>query len=629
MPAAPPLPADARLRPLAPDAVRVGAVYTPAGLAADILAHTIDPLLLPTRRPGRADPPVPVGSSLPRILDPACGAGVFLVAAFTRLLTEAQTRAGPAAISDPAARTALLRDRIFGVDLDAEAVTATRRALATQVLANASGSRSATPAERAALDRVLADNIRHGDALIDPADWLAPGPPPPAAFAWADAFPAVRAAGGFDAVVGNPPYRRERDAKALFDRIVSTGFGRRWRAPRMDLWHYFVHRGLDLLAPAGRLGFIVNGYWTAGRGAAPLIERLRADNLLDAVIDLDRRPVFPGVSGRHLILILDRAKTDDRVALHRSPGGTRLDTVVRPAGAVFHAGGLALPGPCSAPVVAPTPPPGVRTLETVATVRQGLAENPATITARLNARHGGAYETGAGVFHLSATEAASLAWSAAESARLLRPYHDLCDLGRYRLNPTPASVLIYATPETAPELDRLPGLRAHLARFRPILEARRETRLGRVPWWQLHWPRAAWLWTAPKLIALQMARRPSFALAETPCWTSFSTHLIVPHENTRAQRLRLLGWLNAAPVRAWLEHHGKRRGVGLDLSGTLLRRVPVPVETPTTARLWRRLGALAAVRVAQASTPEAAPPVLALEMALDATAWRLWTSAPS
>ena len=64
----------------------------------------------------------------------------------------------------------------------------------------------------------------------------------------------------------------------LFDRIAGSPLGKRWRQARMDLWYYFLHRGLDLLRPGGRLAFVVNSYWTASSGARRLIDRLKRAN---------------------------------------------------------------------------------------------------------------------------------------------------------------------------------------------------------------------------------------------------------------------------------------------------------------------------------------------------------------
>src|SRR5208283_4151806 len=118
---------------------------------------------------------------------------------------------------------------------------------------------------------------------------------------FSDAFPEVIKRGGFDLVVGNPPYRRELDFKYLMDDIARTEFGLRYRSPRMDLWYYFVHRGLELLKPSGMLSFIVNAYWTAGTGAQKLIASLRDTAHIDEILSLGKLNVFQGVSGQHMI----------------------------------------------------------------------------------------------------------------------------------------------------------------------------------------------------------------------------------------------------------------------------------------------------------------------------------------
>jgi len=606
----------------------VGVVYTPAFVAEDIVRRTMTPRLDASRTSRHHGQPL-------RLLDPACGGGVFLSTAFRYLLRNLAEGGGHPADLSQTARLRVLADHIFGVDIDAQAVAATRAVLADLVRLGDAG-----PTFNADLTAVLARNIRRGDALIDPTDWSDPDPPPEA-FCWATAFPEIVGNGGFDVILGNPPYRRERDAKTLFDRIAATGFGRRWRSPRMDLWYYFLHRSLDLLGPGGRLGFIVHAYWTACSGAARLIARLRDERLLSEVVDLDRLPLFPGISGRHLILILDRNQGDAEIRLHRCrptaattaqdclTDGGAMHTVLRPAQAVFQATGLTLGAEATASHPArlrsASPrPSGLLRLGDVATIRQGIAENPPVISARLNARYEGRFRTGAGVFVLNEAEINAAGLSADEAERLLRRYHRLRDLGRYRIVASPATHLLYSTAETAPTLDLLPGLHRHLAPYRPILEARREVRLGRIGWWHLHWPRAAHLWTTPKLIALQMADRPSFTLSETPCYTSFSTHVIVPRLDSARHRLGLLGWLNAAPVHHWLDHHAKRRGIGFDLSGQVLRAIPLPVleaGSPQEA-LWDRLATLAHARLCLTTSDgtDAETRITEIEAALNETA---------
>src|SRR5438552_4085546 len=109
---------------------------------------------------------------------------------------------------------------------------------------------------------------------------------------------------GFDVVIGNPPYRRELDYKYLMDEIAGTDFGKKFRSPRMDLWYYFVHRGIALLSDRGVLSFITNSYWTAGTGAEKLVKALREEVRLEEVFYFGKLKVFEKVSGQHMILRL-------------------------------------------------------------------------------------------------------------------------------------------------------------------------------------------------------------------------------------------------------------------------------------------------------------------------------------
>ena len=194
-------------------------------------------------------------------------------------------------------------------------------------------------------------------------------------------------------------------------------------------------------------------------------------------------------------------------------------------------------------------------------VRQGIAENPAAIDARTNARCGNRFVIGQGVFVLQPEEVRALELTRAEQA-LLRPYHELADLGRYHVAETPSRMLIYSTKDTWPELDRFPRLREHLEPFREILDARRETRLGRIGWWHLHWPRDERLWQAAKIVAVQMARRPTFALARHAVYVSFSVNVFVPHATTHESLEYITGVLNSRLMWKWYQHHAKRRRGG-------------------------------------------------------------------
>ena len=132
-----------------------------------------------------------------RVLDPACGSGAFLNEAFGYLLREgevvnealAELRAGQRELFDLDRH--ILQHNLYGVDLNPESVQITRLSLWLQT---ANPGRPLTS---------LDHSIRCGNSLI--ADPTVAGD---RAFDWPTAFPEVFEAGGFDVVVGNPPYAK-------------------------------------------------------------------------------------------------------------------------------------------------------------------------------------------------------------------------------------------------------------------------------------------------------------------------------------------------------------------------------------------------------------------------------------
>ena len=214
-------------------------------------------------------------------------------------------------------------------------------------------------------------------------------------------------------------------------------------------------------------------------------------------------------------------------------------------------------------------------LKELGIVRQGIAENPADINRKTNVKFGDRWKVGEGVFSLTPAELKKLGLPPPETS-IVRRYHDLQDLDRYWIAANPSRRLIYSTKTTWPRLESFPKLAQHLGRFRPIMEKRRETRKGSNRWWHLHWPRKEEIWEAPKIMAMQMARRPSFVASSSPVYVPFSVNVFVPADDVEEDLSYLVGVLNSRPGWFWFQHHAKRRGVGLEINGGVLERFPMP-----------------------------------------------------
>jgi adenine-specific DNA-methyltransferase len=208
-----------------------------------------------------------------------------------------------------------------------------------------------------------------------------------------------------------------------------------------------------------------------------------------------------------------------------------------------------------------------------------MAENPPFVTKAAAIELGDSTLAGQGVFVLTAAEVAALRLSDHELS-LLRPYYALSTIDRFQISPQPSHHVLYLTRNTAPFLEELPGIARHLRRFRPILERRREALNASIEWWHLHWPREERLFLTPRVLCIQMGQIPRFAYSEQPTFVGFSLHLIVARsptpQNSTISLPALTAVLNSSRAKQWFAAHAKRRGAHLDISGTILKRFPLP-----------------------------------------------------
>ena len=207
--------------------------------------------------------------------------------------------------------------------------------------------------------------------------------------------------------------------------------------------------------------------------------------------------------------------------------------------------------------------------------RQGIAENPSSINKKTNEEFGNKWKVGEGVFSLLKEELEELGLSSKEE-ELIRPYHDLCDIDRYYIESKPSHYLIYSTKTTCPDIKKYPLLMSHLSKYKKIMDRRRETLKGSNNWWHLHWPRDEKVWNSPKIISIQMSKRPVFMFSYSPVFVPFSINVFVPNED-KIPLEYYVAVLNSKLLWYWFIHNAKKRGVGLEINGNVLDRAPIKI----------------------------------------------------
>lgn len=131
-------------------------------------------------------------------------------------------------------------------------------------------------------------------------------------FLWHTYFKDVFENGGFDIVIGNPPYVGQKGHKELFQQILNSDFGRKYHQRRMDLFYFFFHNGIINLKKEGILTFITTNYYLTATYADKLRKHIYEETSILALANFNELKIFETAQGQHnLITILKKGKNSD------------------------------------------------------------------------------------------------------------------------------------------------------------------------------------------------------------------------------------------------------------------------------------------------------------------------------
>jgi hypothetical protein len=344
-----------------PEVKKAGGVfYTPQYIVEYIVKHTVGEL---------TKDKTPRDVAKLRVLDPACGSGSFLIGAFQflldwhrdwyianlvpvfidkksvtdpavlALLPEATPRGKKhlaavelpiykAGTSGDATRTRsdwrltttekkrILLNNIFGVDIDTAAVEVTKLSLLLKVLEEENeeniNKQLKLFAERALPS--LHENIKCGNSLIG-TDILTPEMSSEEVkrinpFDWDREFADVMKAGGFDAVIGNPPYLRIQGLQENYESQIPYFIDKYQSAvKRFDLYLLFAEKGFSLLNKQGVLGYICPHKFLNSDFGSGLRKFLIENKSLRFIINFGNHLVFNEAATYTGIFVLSKQQT--------------------------------------------------------------------------------------------------------------------------------------------------------------------------------------------------------------------------------------------------------------------------------------------------------------------------------
>ena len=295
-----------------------GVYYTPKYIVDYIVKNTVGKLI-------NGKTPKQVENI--KICDPACGSGSFLIGAYQYLLNwhlkyytdnppkkKKNNPLTPDGNLTTAEKKRILLNNIYGVDIDPQAVEVTKLNLLLKAMegeTQASISKQLTFFNERVLPN-LGDNIKCGNSLIgndfydNQLDLFPEQMKKINAFDWENGFPEIFNQGGFNAVIGNPPYvmLQTLETRESFDYALKKYESAIYK---IDTYQLFIELSVEILNDNGLLGFITPNTFLKNIHSEPLRNFLLQNTVLKEFM-LFQYPVFSDASVDVCISVIQKNK---------------------------------------------------------------------------------------------------------------------------------------------------------------------------------------------------------------------------------------------------------------------------------------------------------------------------------
>lgn len=424
-------------------------------------------------------------------------------------------------------------------------------------------------------------------------------------FAYFSEIFSLESRSGFDVIIANPPYIGEDNNKEFFRQMAESTL-KNFYMGKMDIFYLFFHLSIEIGKNHSQIVFITTDYYITANGAEKLRKDLKERTKIQKLIDFSSLTIFKSAKGQHnmiTILTKDLTPKGNVETCITKLKGTASSELLK---SIFECQNkntdyysvnqndlfegeknyIRLMGTGKTDGSKPVLRILNKMKETCnnylsfyCKINQGVVSGCDAVSKKIieNIKHESDIKLGDGIFIFdlkNPRDVDVINGFSDNEKKLLRPFYKSSDIEQYVCEAKYSKLIIYLD-RNLNSLEMFPNLKNHLGKFRNILECRREVSEGRIPYFQLQWPRSEEIFISHKIVVPYRKEYNCFAYNELD-WFCRSDCYIITKISYRPLELKyILSILNSKLYYHWLFYKGKKKGQILELFATPLNEIPI------------------------------------------------------
>lgn len=383
--------------------------------------------------------------------------------------------------------------------------------------------------------------------------------------------------GGFDIVIGNPPYIKEGKNSDVFKGLKNN----KYYKGKMDFWYFFACIGIDLLVKEGTLCFIAPNNWITSFGASIMRNKVLTETTIKQFIDFNNYMIFDTASIQTMIMLLSKSNTKKYVVDYRkitSDDFNKLDLEsilkLQDSEKYINESIEFIPSNFMNEYIQFSYGTDGNLINKIKNhgnyylTKEDISQGIVMPQDRLNQKNatilGNGHEKDEGIFVINNLEKNQMSLSEYET-NIIKPYYSSSNIHKYWFDSKNEEWIIYTNKDVIKSIDKYPNIKKHLDKYKDIITSDNKP-------YGLHRPRNNYFFEGEKIICFRKCIEPTFSYNNCSSYVS-QTYNIIKTESISLKYLCSL--LNSKLIKFWLKKCGKLQGNNYQLDSEPLMKIPI------------------------------------------------------